>query len=158
LLIVDAKSKVPYGIAEHQGRILSGYGLANTPPHVQDWIRHELSRIADKSTRVGVLVTDGNLLWAIRDYPPGFWAVWSPSWNPDRLVEGLASGSADVIIGIENVKSDAKPRYYLDQSSRLRWDIPDEALVVLREQYRPVAKAFEYIIYQKRSHTTTPDL
>jgi hypothetical protein len=149
-LITDIKGKKKYTLAEHQSRMMAEYGMGNTPPHVQEWIRQEVSQCGDKNTKVGLLVTDGCLLWALRDYRPGFWAVWSPSWNPQRVAEGVASGSADVIVSIEDISACTNSNLYYDQVAKLRWNIPDQALTALNDHYQAVARGFGYVIYQKR--------
>lgn len=148
--ITDIKGKEKYTLAEHQSRVMEQYALGNTPPYIQEWVRGEVSKLIGHDGRVGVLVTDGDLLWALRDYRPGFWADWSPSWNPQRLAEGVASGSADVIVGIENISSVTNSNLYYDQVAKLRWNVPEQAMKALQEQYEPVAKRFGYVIYQRR--------
>jgi hypothetical protein len=148
--ITDIKGKEKYTLVEHQSRVMAEYAVGNTPPYVQEWVRQEVSKLIGHDGRVGVLVTDGNLLWALRDYRPGFWAVWSPSWNPQRLAEGVASGSADVIVSIEDISPGTNSNAYYDQVAKLRWNIPEQALTALHEHYQPVAKGFGYVIYQKR--------
>jgi hypothetical protein len=148
--VTDIKGKEKYTLAEHQSRVMEQYALGNTPPYIQEWVRNEVFKLIGQEGRVGVLVTDGDLLWALRDYRPGFWADWSPSWNPHRLAEGVASGSADVIVGIEDISSVTNSNTYYDQVAKLRWNVPEQAMKALHEDYQPMAKRFGYVIYLKQ--------
>lgn len=149
-LITDIKGKQKYSLVEHQSRVMAQYVVGNTPPHVQKWLHEEVSKLIGHDGKVGVLVNDPDLLWALRDYRPGFWAVNDPSLNPERLTEGVASGSADVIVSIEDISSGTNSNSYYDQVAKLRWNIPDQALKALQEHYQVVASGFGYDIYQRR--------
>ena len=148
--VTDIKGREKYTLVEHQSRVMAQYALGNTPPYIQEWVRSEVSELVGHDGRVGVLVTDGDLLWALRAYRPGFWADWSPAWNPQRLAEGVASGSADVIVGVEDVSSFTNSNIYYDQVAKLRWNVPEQAMRALHEDYQPVARRFGYVIYQRR--------
>ena len=147
--ITDIKGKEPYTLVEHQSRVMAEYAVGNTPPNVQEWVRKEVSKLIGHDGKVGVLVTDGNLLWALRDYRPGFWAVWCPSWNQQRLAEGIAAGSADVIVGVETPTAEVSSSYS-DQVAKLTWQMPEEAVSALNRNYEPVSRGFGYVIYRKR--------
>jgi len=149
-LLTDIHGKDRYTLADHQSRLMAEYALGNTPPIIQAWVRDEVARLTDHQGRVGVLVTDGSLLWALRDYRPGFWADWCPSWNPQQLADGVASGSADVLVSVEDLAGGTNANIYYDQVAKLRWEVPARALTALENQYQPVAEKFGYVIYVRR--------
>jgi hypothetical protein len=149
-LITDIKGKEKYTLVEHQSRVMAEYVLGNTPPYVQEWLQTEVSNLIGHDGKVGVLVNDPELLWALRDYRPGFWAVNDPSLNPQRLTEGVISGSADVIVSVEDISPGTNSNTYYDQVAKLRWNIPDQALTALQEHYQVAARGFGYVIYQRR--------
>lgn len=148
-LLTDVRGKAPYSLVEHQSRIMASYGLGNTPPYIQQWVREEVGKLASPQSRVGVLVTDGNLLWALRDYRPGFWAVWSPSWIPEKLSDGVVAATADIIVGVEFTPRDNKESIYYDRVAQLRWKMPETAVQALAKNYEPVTNRFGYVIYRK---------
>lgn len=149
-LATDIDGKGKYTLSDHQSRMIAQYAVCNTPPYIQDWVKQEVLRIGDGNTKIGLIVTDGNLLWALRNYRPGFWAVWSPSWNPQQLTEGIASGSADVIVGVEDISAGTNSSSNYNQIAKLRWNIPEQALAALHEHYQTAATGFGYVIYQRR--------
>jgi hypothetical protein len=149
-LATDTHGKDKYTLVDHQSRLMAEYALGNTPPYIQNWVRDEVAKLTDHQGSVGILVTDGSLLWALRDYRPGFWADWCPSWDPKRLAEGVASGSADVIVSVDNIASGTTANIYYDQVAKLRWAVPPEAMAALQTQYQVAAENFGYVIYVKR--------
>ncbi|RFC50283.1 MAG: hypothetical protein DVB22_002137 [Verrucomicrobia bacterium] len=148
-LVSDIKGKSEYTLVEHQSRVMAQYVVGNTPPDIQEWVKEEVAKLVGKDGRVGVLVTDGNLLWALSDYRAGFWAVWSPSWNPDRLSEGVSEGLADVIVGVDRPPADSRSKYS-SLAAKLFWEMPEEAISALNRNYEPVSRGFGYVIYRKR--------
>lgn len=148
-LIADIKGKEPYTLAEHHSRVIAQSVLSNTPPNVQQWIREEVSKIVAPGGKVGVLVTDGSLLWALRDYRAGYWATWSPSWNPRQLAEGVAAGTADVIVGVEPPSTEVATSYS-NQLAKLNWQMPELAVSALSRNYEPISRKYGYIIYRRR--------
>ena len=148
-LVTDIKGKEPYTLADHQTRIMEEYSIGKTTPIDQAWIRAQVSKFVQPGAKVGVLVNDGNLLWALRDYRPGFWAVWSPDWNPSELTKGVASGSAELIVGVEQPV--AGQSSYANRMSQLWWPMPDEARLALERGYEDVQKGRGFVIYLRRS-------
>jgi hypothetical protein len=149
-LLWDIGGKEKYTLAEHQSRLMQQYGTGNTPPYVQNWVRNEIAKIVPAGAKVGITVTDGNLLWALRDYTPGFWADWCPSWNPEKLAAGLNAASAAVVVGVQTQTRGSKSVIYYDQVAQLQWQMPEEAINALAKNYREVTNQFGYVIYRQR--------
>ncbi len=149
-LLADIVGKEKYTMVEHQSRLMQQYGTGNTPPYIQDWVGNEVGRLVPPGAKVGITVTDGNLLWALRDYRPGFWAVWSPSWNPGKLAEGLDAASAEVVVGVQPQMRGSVSAMYYDQVSQLQWPMPAKAVAALAEKYEEVTNRFGYVIYRRR--------
>jgi hypothetical protein len=148
--LADIGGKEKYTLVEHQSRLMEQYGTGNAPPYIQDWVRTEVGRIVPPGARVGITVTDGNLLWALRDYRPGFWAVWCPSWNPKKLTEGLQASSADVVVGFQTATHASGSSIYYDHTAKFRWEMPEAATQALAKHYQEVTNQFGYVIYRRR--------
>jgi hypothetical protein len=149
-LLGDVGGKEKYTLVEHQSRLMVQYGTGNTPPYIQNWVRNEVAKMVPHGAMVGITVTDGDLLWALRDYRPGFWAVWSPSWNPEKLAEGLKTDSAEVVVGVESQTPGSESAIYYNKIAQLQWNMPDEAIEALAKNYQEVTNHFGYVIYRRR--------
>lgn len=149
-LLGNIGGKEKYSLVEHQSRLMNQSGMRNTPPFIQDWVRYEVTKIVPQGGRVGIIVTDGNLLWALRDYRPGFWAVWCPSWNPGKLTEGLNAGTADVVVGVQTQMKGRGSAIYYDRVAQLQWQMPEAAAQALARNYEELVSQYGYVIYRRR--------
>jgi hypothetical protein len=138
-----------YNLQEHQSRVIVGYNKNSATPIEQAWVRGEVIKLIGERGKVGVLVDDANLLWALWNYEPAYWAVRCPSWHPERLVEGISSRRADVIVGVEQPRHRASA-IYTSRTAQLWWPLPPNVVKALTRNYRVAAESYGYVVYVRK--------